>query len=44
VQYVLSRIPIDAEGYKQTHTTRDVFIIWTGTAASSTSQLRRVDL
>jgi len=30
VQYVLSRIPIDAEGYKQTHTTRDVFIIWTG--------------
>jgi serine/threonine protein kinase len=30
VQYVLFRVPIDAESYKQTHTTRDVFIMWSG--------------
>jgi hypothetical protein len=30
VQFVLARVPIDAESYKQTHTTRDVFIMWTG--------------
>lgn len=31
MQYVLFRVPIDAESYKQTNTTRDVFIMWTGT-------------
>lgn len=35
VQFVLARVPIDAESYKQTHTTRDVFIMWTGPNVST---------